>query len=644
MLASETSPATYRADIDGLRAIAIIAVILFHINQSWIPGGFAGVDIFFVISGYLISSHIFSELDANTFSLARFYERRIRRIFPALAVVMGVVTIASLCLFLPTELIAFGKSLAAASLSGSNILFWRESGYFQLDSQLKPLLHTWSLAVEEQFYILFPCFLLILRRILPRYVAPMIVLAWTTSFALIVWATTHGQETAGFFLLPTRAWELLTGSCLALGLVRLPETRMASNSLALAGIAAIIGSCFVMTPQMAHLGAWLIIPVLGAAALIHSASKTSFVNRVLTTRMFVFLGLISYSLYLWHWPVFVFTRYVLIEEPGMIAISLMLAVTLLISVLSWKFIEKPFRNKNRTYNRTKVFGSFLLINLAFLLIGVAIFKANGLPNRFPEKVISLAATPKGVVGSYEPFFGGERIVLGEQNDLPPKILLWGDSHANSVSPAVDQIAKKHHASVLMLKEAGCMPYTDVTIEQALFCKNFTPAVVKTLAEHPEIKTVILVGRWSAYPRWWSNTTSPTGNAETREKFSRTFLSTVESLSKDGRKVIIVAEPPRVAYSVPSVLARMELYGREFDIRPSRSEYLTSQAFNFDLFEKAHKDYGAVIIYPHETFCGSDLCDVIHEGQSLYFDGNHLSVAGADYIAKHFESVFKPAKK
>lgn len=637
----EKGATTYRPDIDGLRAVAVIAVLLFHAKNSWLPGGFSGVDIFFVISGFLISSHILSELDEGKFSLVRFYERRVRRIFPALAAVLAASTAAASALFLPAEFTAFGKSLAAAALSGSNILFWREIGYFHIISQLKPLLHTWTLGVEEQFYILFPLFLYAVHRFFGRRFSAFVPAAWAGSFAVMLWGVTHGQEAASFFLLPTRAWELLTGSLLASGLVKPLKNTAAANAVTVFGAAAIAAGFVMLRPEMPYLSVWVFVPVAGAAAMIYAGSAGAVAGRVLACRPLVFIGLISYSLYLWHWPVFVFTRYYLIDEPGTAGIAAMTAATAILSVISWKYIESPFRRKGRVYSLKKVFGWFFALNAAFLAIGLSIFLSGGYPGRFSQEVLDLANADKGVSRDYEAFHGGERIVLGDTSGAAaPAVLVWGDSHANSMAYVIDRAAAERKVPVLMLKQAGCMPFYKDDLPQAPYCLGFEKAVLEFVAARPELKTIVLIARWSAYPRWWDHGDSFDGSERTREDFSVALTSTVAALKKLGRRVVLVTEPPHVNYPASSVLARIALYGRALDIRPALDDFLAAHRFDFGLFEALKKEYAIEIVYAHDSLCAEDgKCAVVRDGKSLYTDGNHLSREGSMALSDAVKRIF-----
>ena len=299
----------YRPDIDGLRAIAVLAVVLYHANIQPFGGGYVGVDVFFVISGYLITSLIHEHCRTGQFSIVQFYERRVRRIFPALFATVAFCFLVGCLLMMPLDYKQFGYSAVANALFASNLLFWLKTGYFDTDAEVKPLLHTWSLGVEEQFYILFPCLLLLLYKFWRNGVASILSLLLIASLFLSVWQV-YDQPTSAFYLPLGRAWELLVGALLALSRDRLPHRVFFDGVLGLLGMALIFGSIFSLTADTPFPGLAALPACLGTAAIIYSGEQSKhFVPRLLSLRIVVLLGIISYSLYLWHWPLLVFAKY-----------------------------------------------------------------------------------------------------------------------------------------------------------------------------------------------------------------------------------------------------------------------------------------------------------------------------------------------
>ena len=344
----------YRTDIDGLRAIAVLAVLLFHIGVEPFSGGYVGVDIFFVISGYLITSIIVREIKGGNFSIVKFYERRFRRILPALTVVMASSLAFGVLLLHPKHLYDLGWSSIAASLFSSNILFYLESGYFAESAELKPLLHTWSLAVEEQYYIFFPVLLILIAKIDSKKYARWLIPLALVSFTLCI----VGMEfnvSGTFYLIPTRTWELLTGSLLAINIFPGTKCQYVRNFLSITGFLMMAFSIFVYTPATNFPGIAAAIPTIGAALIIYSGiGGRSLVGRFLSLKPLVFIGLISYSLYLWHWPVIVYTKYYSIVELTNFEISVMLCFIFALSVFSWHYIEKTVQKKDFLHQKKQL--------------------------------------------------------------------------------------------------------------------------------------------------------------------------------------------------------------------------------------------------------------------------------------------------
>ncbi|HEY8017832.1 MAG TPA: acyltransferase, partial [Dongiaceae bacterium] len=353
------SPARpYRSDIDGLRAVAVLSVIAFHVKFSAFPGGYIGVDVFFVISGYLIGAIILEEVRAGRFSLLAFYERRVRRIFPALAALLILLSIPAYLYLLPNELTAYGGSVLAATFSVSNFYFLLHTGYFAAPAYYLPLLHTWSLAIEEQFYIFLPLFILLLHRLVPRLLPLLLLAATILSFALCLQKT--GVDQAAAFYLPwTRAWELLLGTLVALGLFAQPRTPLWRNVATLAGLALILGPAVAYNAATVFPGINALAPCLGAALIIAAGrAGDSLVAWLLSWRPLVFIGRISYSLYLWHWPVIVFMIMSGLtpstHQPSWLKF-LAVVISVILATLSWRYVETPFRSGPRRPSRRRLF-------------------------------------------------------------------------------------------------------------------------------------------------------------------------------------------------------------------------------------------------------------------------------------------------
>ena len=371
----------YRAEVDGLRALAVLPVVFFHAGLPLFSGGFVGVDIFFVISGYLITSILIGDLQSDNFSLVNFYERRARRIIPALALVVFVSTVFAWLWLTPQALKSFGLSLIGVGTFSSNFVFWYESGYFDVAAELKPLLHTWSLAVEEQYYVLFPLFMLLMWRFGLKILFAILLIFFFLSIGLAQWSVEHSAS-AGFYLLPARGWELVIGALCAIFLWSNSEGRKRSgaNILSLLGFILIIIAVFTFDSETPIPGVYALVPTLGAALVIIFAGPGSVVYVLLSNKIVVGIGLISYSTYLWHQPLFAFTRIRNLGELSGLSIFFLCSSSLFMGYLSWRFVEAPFRNKLRV-KRGSICILSIFVLIAFVVIGLWISKNDGFQGR-----------------------------------------------------------------------------------------------------------------------------------------------------------------------------------------------------------------------------------------------------------------------
>ena len=435
----------YRREIDGLRALAVIPVIFFHAGFTSFAGGYVGVDVFFVISGYLITSLIMSEKERGTFTLRGFYERRVRRILPGLFIVMLACLPFAWLWMLPGEIKAFSKSLVAVAAFVSNILFWREGGYFETPGAVKPLFHTWSLAVEEQYYVLFPLFLLLIWRWGKRWITVIFVTLAIFSLAAAVWASRNHPQ-GGFYLLPTRGWELLIGASIAIYFLSASQAAVAARETAslvneagaALGLVFISYSVIAFDRSVPYPSLYTLVPTLGTAFVILYANPRTFVGRLLTTPILVGVGLISYSAYLWHQPLFAFAR---IGHED--ALSLPLACALALAAIacayvSWRYVEKPFRNRTQI-GRTTVFVAAGSMTLLFLVIGLIGYSTNGFAYRYPAEDRNLAALDLYAAGAYveKRFIDLEKRPFDDSGRK--KIFVIGDSFAQDVVNAAYEV-------------------------------------------------------------------------------------------------------------------------------------------------------------------------------------------------------------
>lgn len=623
----------YRPDIDGLRAVAVLAVVLHHLSASLLPGGYVGVDVFFVISGYLITRIISREMEEGTFTFARFYERRARRIFPALFAVLAVTLVAGYFLLLPSDYSGTLRGALGTLFFASNMVFWRDmaAGYFAAtDAGLNPLLHTWSLAVEEQFYVFFPVLLLLCYRYFRCRIVLILVACAMVSLAgaaLLV----QSKSVAVFFLSPFRAWELLAGSLLAFNAVPVIRSRVLREAVAGAGLLAIVAPCFMYDAKTTFPGLAALAPVLGAAAIIHAgASGPSMAGRLLQWRPVVYIGLISYSLYLWHWPLIVLVRYAMGMESITPYIPVLLAASLALGSLSYHFIEQPFRRgmhvtRNFVFSSSAVFASVLTVASVFGLI------RGGFEERFNPTVVKLdqARSPQipFVSCSEKPI--GSACIFG-RSEGKPTMLLWGDSHLLAWAPALDESLASQKTRAVFANSSACPPMLGVDNAIKAICAVQNLAVKNYLLAHPEIKTVVMSAFWSTYFREDGPLTAQAGNPPAKgiDAAKNALASTIQWLRDDGRQVVLVGPVPVYDKSVPMALALEKATDRTL-LHSSMDEQRKKHASFFEVVDVAKRGEGGAsfrFLDPIQWLCAED-CMVMKDGIPLYRDSHHLSVAG-----------------
>lgn len=634
-----TKKLTYRSDIDGLRAIAVLLVVFDHLHL-WFLGGYIGVDIFFVISGYLISSAIISEMNEGAFSISSFYERRIRRIFPALLVMLLVTSALAYRYFVPAETVSYARSMLTAVFSVSNIYFWQQSGYFDEPSLFKPLLHTWSLAVEEQFYIFFPIFLMLVQRWAPRRLKASIWTIAGVSFAVACFWVERDATTA-FFFAPLRAWELLIGTVLSQRYLPDITGKLWRNLASLSGLILIMAPAVMFTARTHFPGLAALPPCLGAALII-AAGETgpSVVGRILSWRPVVFVGLISYSLYLWHWPIIVFqhTNSILVQaHAGSRRVPLIVFVlSLIVATLSWRFVETPFRKGRFRPNRQML---FVVSGAAVsVVVALALYMdiSNGLPRRFPKDALAVAR--------YEDFdttesfrvntcflttktpFSVYRPDICLKPDPPRKqYLLLGDSHSAHLYHGL--AAEFPELNISQATVAACKSYlTEPPEEEHTGCGMMSKYIYGDYLLHHHVDAVLLSGRWveTDFPE---------------------IGRTIAWIQQHGMKVILFGPVPEFDASLPRILATSI---REHDPRLPDVHFMPQLE---DLDKKmaiaARKQWHVAYISTFQDICASQVemdakaqpetssgCPLYAApGVPLLIDSDHFSPEGSVLFAK-----------
>lgn len=616
-----TATIPYRADVDGLRAVAVLSVLLFHAGLGC-PGGFVGVDIFFVISGFLITSLVVKELDHSKFQLVEFWERRVRRIVPALSVSIAFTILLGWCCYLPSDFAQLGKATIAQGAVISNMFHWRSIGYFTPSTDAFPLLHTWSLAVEEQFYIVLPLLLLFIRRWCWKWLPLLLAVGFSVSLALSVWLV-QTRPDAAFYLLPSRAWELLIGAMLA----ACPtwghsiSPRMKAGVAAL-GMVTLLGTIALYSEELPFPGLLALLPTLGTAAVIWAnRDGQTVIGRWLSWSPMLFVGKISYSLYLIHWPLFAVANYWFRDEITWTARSALTCASFVLAVLSWRFVETPFRKREVLSQRPALF-TWAAITTVLLMGCGFIIARGGISQHFDPRVLAwLPPTSDRTYSdaqlSFQDAIAGKLFEFGPA-ESQTSILVWGDSHAMSLMPVFEQYCRSHQIRGYAGMYSNTPPLLDFVASERFGLKAKTPefssAVLKS-AIHKRVQTVILIGAWNQYAE--------------HPGFEAAVRKTIQQLSDAGISVVLVLDVPHHQGDVPRLLARAAILGRDpakVGVPVSEHDKL-NEAANRVLRSQATAH--VLIVDPSPALIDdTGLCRAEFEGVTLYRDPGHLTNRGA----------------
>jgi peptidoglycan/LPS O-acetylase OafA/YrhL len=626
----------YRPDVDGLRAVAIILVLLFHADLG-VKGGFIGVDVFFVISGFLITGLILKEQQNGEFSLARFWVRRVRRIFPASAVMVAAALAAGFFLLLPSDYRDLSESAIAQQLILSNIYFWRNTGYFDGAAECQPLLHTWSLAVEEQFYIGYPILLMLLNRYGRNATLIALVLLGIASLVLSEYGARF-HRSATFFLLPTRAWELITG-----GLVCFlpPPTRFSlclRTTISWLSLALIVAVGWLYDSNTPFPGLYALAPCTATASIIYfNSNHLSLPALILSKKPFVFTGLISYSLYLWHWPILAFYRYWQGPDFDILEALLLLSFAGFISVLSWLFIEQPFRRIPITGPKRQIFLQYGFA--AFIILAGAAFISvrNGIPTRVSKELAEFDD-----IRDSRKFIHEFTIRQAIRAELPlmgdvyasRSCLLWGDSHAMALAPGLDAACKELAIRAFQSTRSSMPPIIDLELYRggvSLKVLAHNSAVLQFIRDN-EIEVVFLAAAWSTYAK--------------HSDFEEKLRKTISEITQMKIHVAVLLDVASHSVDVPKHFAQAKFWGLSSEYKGVLLEQHRAQnQIAEDAIRRACIGNPlATILDPAGLFVDRDgFLQASIDGELMYRDGSHLSVEGGLRTKALFQHYFEASR-
>lgn len=662
----------YRPDIDGLRAVAVITIVFFHLGIPGFSGGFIGPDVFFVLSGFLIATRIFDDIEKRQFTFSDFYLRRVRRLFPAYFLVLIVTLVLAYLYLLPVDFRNFSKSFASATVYLSNVQFYRETGYFDTAAHFKPLLHTWSLSVEEQFYVFFPIIVGLLAWMSRRqYFFTFLGLSIVSFAATLIWI--EYDASFAFYMFPLRAWELGMGVLIATGCYNLPKFQSATlrEILAWTGILLILVPVFTYEPTIKFPGLSVLPVCLGTWLIIQlDNEKLTSVQRLLSLKPVVFIGTLSYALYLWHWPLVAIYGYTDTDGMGPTEVVVILLVTFVLSYLTYRFVETPFRTGAFRFYRSKfsVFASSAALSAALMAAGIVIFLQNGMPNRFDEQTrAAIAATDLFgdlttdcvLDGAQSRLEDIEYCEIGTPFEADSYTLIWGDSHSPTYRQAFREALPNTNA--LMVWSGGCPALFDTRVDESVAtvateraCERRNAAVKRLVAEDSRIDAVIMLGRWSYYGQGvgigvdqqneikvWPAGSEFDPSVDQYAVYMDLFAQTIDHLRDLDLDVFVIEQPPEFPDFNARVFVMNQLTRRLSEdavaelVTVDKDVLRTRQGPILGLLDRLERE-GAITRLPtHDALCDAALCSLMVDGAPLYFDNNHLAAAMAPRLSQLF---------
>ena len=648
-VAAQVPVLSYRRDIDGLRAVAVLTVVAFHAFPTLLTGGYVGVDVFFVISGYLISGIIADRLREGRFSILGFYRQRIHRIFPALIAVLAACLIVGYAFLMSDEFRRVGMHTFCSALFSENIALWHESGYFVLNSGKKPLLHLWTLAIEEQFYILYPMLLVVLWRRGVRAIVGILALLML-SFATNAYFINE-YPVATFFFIGSRAWELFAGGMLAFWEREIrpsPSSRRWDASrmipiLSWSGLALILASALWFDSSMSYPGFRAAAPVIGTLMVIAAGPQSLIAKHVLGNRLFVYVGLISYPLYLWHWPLLSFWS---IVEPGDDTVSVKVTLILAcfaLSILTYHVLERHLRRNAARLSTVGLIGAVIIIAILGLLGWQGTIHQRHAVSAFDD-MVHRATQDWSYPGSMTPVPMGDRsyYIAGGHGQ---RTLYWGDSHIQQYAPRIYDLVKdgkEGDRGVIFLADAGLPPLPGVRSQSRGEVERENEERFRLLARDTNVDSVVIGAEWGLYFRPASGFVVAVGDSRYRldtsagRELARVELEKLLSgLVKDGKRVYILQDNPNSQHFHPAYIYQRGFLDGGFALRSegiSRPDVLERSAFDRAFVRTIAAASGAQIIDPLEYLANGDVFPALSEnGDPIYIDTNHLR---ASYVRAH----------
>ncbi len=632
----------YRTEIDGLRAIAVLPVILFHAGFELFSGGFVGVDVFFVISGYLITTILLDDLEKNRFSLSNFYERRARRILPALYFMIIISVIVGWFILTPYFYRDLFQTMFATSLFNSNLLIYLKSGYFARIAELKPFLHTWSLSVEEQYYLIFPLLLMLFWRLGRLISLSLFVVILISSFLFCLSDFIHTN--ANFLLLPSRAWELLAGSIVAIIIQK--KSFQSNNFFATLGFIAIIYSVFYFERGTPFPSFYTLIPVLGTISIIVFANSETIIGQILGLRFIAGLGLISYSLYLWHQPVFAFLKHLLFAEATFLQNFFAIVLIFFISLFSWKYIESPFRDKNKFTKKSIIILSLLILFFTTLLGLIGHYKL-GFTSRLSLETQSISEgafdknqTPFACDYLEDPNKINEKCLIGKKDKNNSTIILFGDSHGDHLVQSFEKQLIKENLTAYNFTFKDCSPVEFIS-NTADFKENDCFEIISNFVKNNKnITTVVASFRWVTrlpgigYGNF-AKIYSKTLDEKILLKRGEIIADKLENLVGSKIKLVIIYPVPEPGEDVPNYTVKRRILGDEkFTLKFPYNSFVERNKYAYAALDLISKPEKIVRVYPSSIICKEEIkgnCKTVYNGKSLYYDDDHLSNYGASLL-------------